>query len=449
MTEITNSLPHSREAEEAVIGSTLINPEVYLEVAQFLSPEDFYVHRHRWIWEAFARLQERRVPIDFLTLSDELDRSGKLAEVGGPAYLTALLNGTPTSLHAEHYGRIVEETALRRRMLLAAQNVAKLAYHQQSRIDTVLEEAEKAIFDVDKRHLIHEIQPFSQVLDNLYERVEHVSRARAQGMLRGLPTGFIDLDRILGGMQPSDVLIAAGRPGMGKSGFLVSIARYVAHTAKRRVALFSLEMSREQMALRMVSQQSEIEGQRLRNGTLQDEQWTAFTQAVETLNGVELFIDDTPGLTPVQLRARCRRLHLEYGLDLILIDYLQLMSGGGKFENRVQEISYISRQLKSLARELDVPILAAAQLSRAVEQRADKRPVLSDLRESGSIEQDSDVVMFLYRPETADRAPGGSPVSPVDVIVAKHRNGPVGAVQLVFRPDLTKFDNAVKETHLQ
>ncbi len=429
-------IPHSVEAEEAVIGSILINPDAYYDVAQFLRGEDFYIHRNRFIWEAINRLHEQRTPVDFLTLTEELDRAGQLAEIGGPAYLTGMINQVPTSLHAVSYARIIEQTAVRRRMLQAANQVAKLAYEESSALETVLDESEKAIFAVSDRLLAHDVKPFSHVLSELYDQVEQ--RAQHAGLF-GVPTGFVDLDRILQGMQPSDLLIVAGRPGMGKTSLLLSIVKYAAQAHKKHIAVFTLEMSSEQLAQRLVAQETGIDMQRMRSGKLEEEEWPLFTHAVEVLGDVRLFLDDTPAITPLQMRSKCRRLHMEYELDLIVVDYLQLMSGGGRFENRVQEVSYISRQLKVLARDLNVPVLAAAQLSRAVEQRADKHPILSDLRESGSIEMDADVVMFLYRPEDGDLS------NRVEVIVAKHRNGPTGTVQLAFRQSLTKFENAAQE----
>ena len=429
------AIPHNREAEEALIGSILINPDAYLEVAGFLQADDFYIHRHRFIWQAICRLQERRSSLDLLTVSDELDRLGCLVEIGGPAYLSALIGGTPTSVHAEAYARIVEQTAVRRRMLEAANQVAKLAYQQDAALETVIEDSERAIFAVSQRPLGRDLRPASTVLDELFDQVEQRSK---QNGIFGIPTGFIDLDRLLGGMQPSDLLIVAGRPGMGKTSLLLSTIRCAAQTHKKCVALFSLEMSAGQMAQRLVSQQTGIDSQRLRTGRLNEHEWPLFTESVEAISETRLFLDDTPAITPSQLSAKCRRLQAERGLDLVVIDYLQLMSGGGRFENRTQEIAHISRQLKVLARELNLPVLAAAQLSRAVEQRADKRPVLSDLRESGSIEQDADVVLFLYRPEDKE------PLTQVEVEVAKHRNGPVGQVKLAFNPAATRFDNAAR-----
>ncbi|RPI86450.1 MAG: replicative DNA helicase [Chloroflexi bacterium] len=431
-------VPQSREAEEAVIGAVLINPEAYYDVAPFLQTDDFYIHRHRWIWDAFNRLHEQRVPIDFLTVSEELDQQGRLGEIGGPAYLTALINNVPTSLHAEAYGRLVEEMAVRRRMIGAANEIAKLAYKEDASIDSVMDDAEKAVFGVSERRTTRDLQTIQQVLSDYYDRIDQLARRGEE--LFGAPTGFIDLDRLLGGLQPSDLLIIAGRPGQGKTAFMLSAAKNAAQVYKKHVAIFSLEMSNEQLVQRLISQETGIDSHRLRTGKLNEDEWPLFTHAIEVLSDTHIFLDDTPGLTPLQLRTKCRRLHLEYHLDLVLVDYLQLMSSGSRSENRVQEVSFISRNMKILARELNVPVLVAAQLSRAIEQRTDKEPQLSDLRESGSIEQDADVVMFIHRPEMYEKDATKQNIAQIKV--SKHRNGPVGTIELVFRSNLAKFENA-------
>jgi replicative DNA helicase len=431
-------LPFDRQAEEAVLGAILINPEVYFDVAHFLSPQDFFLHRNRWIWEAFTSLQEQRLPIDILTVSEELERQSKLDDAGGPAYLTTLINNVPSSLHAEAYGQQVEETATRRRLLQAANQVARLAFQASTPIQDVVNDAEKAIFGVSERRLAHQLQPIRQTLSEYYDRIDFLARHRDETL--GVPTGFIDLDRLLGGMQPSDLLIIAGRPGQGKSGFCLSIAKNASQIHKKHVAMFSLEMSNEQLVQRLVSQETGIDSQRLRLANLDDDEWPLFTQAVSALSDTQIYLDDTPALTPLQLHTKCRRLHMEVGLDLIIVDYLQLMTGDTRIENRVQEVSYISRNLKALARELKVPLLAAAQLSRAVEARKPPRPILSDLRESGSLEQDADVVMFIYRPDQYEEDTLKQNIA--EIIVSKHRNGPVGSVELVFRKTLAKFENA-------
>jgi replicative DNA helicase len=431
-------VPHNREAEEALLGSILINPEAYYDTASFLQADDFYIHRHRWIWETFVRLHERRVPIDFLTVSEELDQMGQLAEVGGPSFLTELVSNVPTSLHAEAYGRIIEENSIRRRMLEAANDIAKLAYKEGSGIDEVMDDAEKAVFGVSERRMTRDLQPIQQVLSDYYDRIDQLASMGED--IFGVPTGFIDLDRLLMGLQPSDFIIIAGRPATGKTAFMLSAAKNAAQIHKKHVAVFSLEMSNEQLVQRLIAQETGIDSQRLRTGKLSEDEWALFTHSIEVLSDTRIFLDDTPALTPLQLRTKCRRLHLEYQLDLILVDYLQLMSSGSRVENRVQEVSYISRNLKVLARELNVPVLAAAQLSRAVEQRADKEPQLSDLRESGSLEQDADIVMFIHRPELYEKDTLKKNIAQIKI--SKHRNGPIGTVELVFRNNLAKFENA-------
>jgi replicative DNA helicase len=435
----TQTQPHSRQAEEAVLGAVLINPESYYDLAQFLHGEDFYIIRNRWIWDAFTRLHERRGPIDFLTTCEELEQLNQLAEAGGPAYLMALINQTPTSMHAVAYGHIVEDNSVRRRMLQAANDLAKLAYDRTQTVDTIIDEAEKSIFGIGEQRVHHDLVPIQQVLSEYYDKVDQLSQRDEE--IFGVPTGLIDLDRLLGGLQKSDLLIIAGRPGMGKTGFMLSVAKNAAQKHKKHVAIFSLEMSNEQLVQRLIAQETGIDTQRLRSGKLSDDEWPKFTHAIEVLSGTHMYLDDTPAITPLQLRTKCRRLHLEFGLDLVIVDYLQLMSGDTRNDNRVQEVSYISRNLKVLARELNVPVLAAAQLSRAVEQRADKKPVLSDLRESGSLEQDADIVMFINRPDMMEKDNPRANIA--EIIVAKHRNGPTHpGIELAFLSNLARFDNA-------
>jgi replicative DNA helicase len=430
--------PHNREAEEAVIGAVLINPEAYYDVAQFIKAEDFYIHRHRWIWDSFTRLHERRSPIDILTVGDELEDMGHLSEIGGPAYLSAMVNNVPSVLNIEAYGKIVEESAIRRRMIEAANSIAKAAYQEDITVETAIDQAEQAVFGVSERRLQQDLQPIQSVLSNYFDTITDL--AQRDGEMLGVPTAFIDLDKLLGGLQPSDLLIIAGRPGSGKTSFMMSIARNAAIQSRKHIAVFSMEMSNEQLVQRLIAQETGINAQRLRLGQLQSNEWDLFAQAVETFSSTQIFLDDTPAITSTQMRAKCRRLHAEHRLDLVVVDYLQLMSGDRRNDNRVQEVSLISRNLKTLARELNVPVLAAAQLSRAVEQRTDKRPVLSDLRESGSLEQDADIVMFIYRPDQSD--PETIKQNVAEIMVSKHRNGPTGNIELVFRNELAKFENA-------
>jgi replicative DNA helicase len=349
-----------------------------------------------------------------------------------------MVNQVPSSLNAESYGRIVEGHSVRRKMINAANQIASIAYNEKTSVDDVMNEAEKAVFNVSERRLKHDLVPIKKVASEFYDRIDDL--AKRPDDVVGVPTGFIDLDKLLTGLQPSDLLIIAGRPGQGKTGFMLSVAKNAGLTYKKHVAIFSLEMSNEQVVQRLISQETGIDSQRMRTGKLQESEWPLFTHAIEVFSDTHIYLDDTPAITPLQLRTKCRRLHMEFGLDLIIIDYLQLMSGDTRNDNRVQEVSYISRNLKVLARELNVPVLAAAQLSRAVEQRSDKKPVLSDLRESGSLEQDADIVMFIYRPDQYEKDTVKQNIA--EIIIAKHRNGPVGSVELVFRGAQAKFENA-------
>ncbi len=434
------SQPHNKQAEEAILGSILINPESYFDVAQIIEADNFYVIRNRWIWEVYTHLHEDRIPIDILTVSEELKKRNQLQEIGGQTYLLSLMNQTPSSLNAEAYARIVEETSIRRRMLGAANEMAKLAYNQEKSVNSVLDEAEREVFNLSEKRIRRDLQPIQSVLSEYYDRVTELSERTDE--ILGVPTGLADLDKLLGGLQKSDLLIIAGRPATGKTGFLLTVAKNAAQKHHKHVAFFSLEMSNEQLVQRLVSQETRINAQKLRVGDLEEDEWPVFTHAIEVLGDTKIFLDDTPALTPMQMRTKCRRLHLEYHLDLVIVDYLQLMSGDTRNDNRVQEVSYISRNLKTLARELNVPVLAAAQLSRAVEQRTDKKPMLSDLRESGSLEQDADIVMFIHRPDVSDK--DISKQNSAEIIVAKHRNGPTNTVQMVFLSEIARFENAAR-----
>ncbi len=438
VTEI-QSQPNSREAEEAVLGSILINPESYYDVAEVLHEDDFYIIRNQWVWSSFVRLNEKRIPIDILTVSEDLQNHNQLGDIGGQAYLISLVNQTPTSLHAQSYSHIVEQNAIRRRMLVAANEMAKLAYDQEKDVDTIIDKAEMSVFGLSERRVRHDLEPIERVLSNFYDHVDELSQRDED--IFGVPTGLTDLDKLLGGLQKSDLLIIAGRPGSGKTGFMLSIAKNAAQKHKKHVAFFSLEMSNEQLVQRLIAQETKIDTQRLRTGKLESEEWPLFTHAVEVLGDTHMWLDDTPAITPLQLRTKCRRLHMEHSLDLIIVDYLQLMGSDTRNENRVQEVSHISRSLKVLARELNVPVLAGAQLSRAVEQREGKKPVLSDLRESGSLEQDADIVMFIHRPDMLEKDNPRQNIA--ELIVAKHRNGPTHpGIELVFLNNLAKFENA-------
>ncbi len=431
-------VPHNVEAEEAVLGSLLIDPEALFRVSPFLAPDDFYLQKNGWIYDAILALHERREAIDFVTLCDELERQERLEEIGGAAYVTHLINAVPSAIHVEAYGHIVEHAAIRRRLINAASQIAQLAYQEGEDIDQAVDRAEQTLFSVSQRRITRDLTPVQDVIRRYYDRIEYLYDHRDEPL--GVPTGFIDLDRLLGGLQRSDLILIAARPAVGKTSLGISVARHAASLGQH-VAIFSLEMSSEQVVQRMVSAETGIDAQRLRLADLREDEWPLFVQATGRLSDLSLFIDDTPSISVLQMRTKARRLHAEHGIDLILVDYLQLMTAGDlRHEGRVQEVSYISRSLKGLARELDVPLVAISQLSRAVEQRTNKRPILADLRASGSLEQDADVVMFIYRDELYD--PDTEEQNIAEIIIAKHRNGPTGSVQLFFRDRLAQFLDA-------
>ncbi len=429
--------PQNIEAEQSVLGSLLIDPNAIITVASFLRPEDFYREQHGEIYDAMLALHERREPIDLLTVCDELGRKEQLDAVGGAAYLTSVINMVPTSIHVEHYAHIVERTSILRHLIDAAGEIAGLAYQEIGEVEEIIDRAEAALFKVSQQRISQSLVPIRQVVAEYYDHIEYLHEH--PGETTGLPTGFADLDKLLNGMQKSDLLIVAGRPGTGKSSLALALARHAALKQNGVVAVFTLEMSAPQLVQRLISSETDIDSQRLQTGRIQDSEWGLFVRASSILSDSGIYIDDTPSPTPMEIRTKARRLAEEHGLDLIIIDYLQLMQGNQRSENRVQEISYISRALKGLARELNVPVVALSQLSRAVEGRTDKRPILSDLRESGSIEQDADIVMFIYRDEMYNEATEMQNIA--EVIIAKHRNGPTGTIHLRFRKELTRFEN--------
>jgi replicative DNA helicase len=426
--------PHNTDAEEAVLGSLLIDRDAIGRIAAFLRPEDFYRERNATIYAAMLALYERREPVDFLTLSDELQRTGRYEEVGGLAYLSSLLTVVPTSLHVEHYARIVERAAIRRRLIRAAGRIAQLGYDESIDTDQALEQAEQVLFAVGERRAARDFQRLADVLRAYWEQL--LLAADVDRLQRGIPTDFKDLDKLLGGLQRSDLIIVAARPSMGKSSFALCLARNAAVRFGAKVGIFSLEMSQLQLAQRLLFSESGVDSSRLRQANLSPAERRKLAEALSVLAAAPIYLDDTPNIPLGELRAKARRLHHEVGLDLLVIDYLQLIQVGGR-ENRVQEISEISRSLKALARELNVPVVALSQLSRAVESRSPHIPLLSDLRESGSLEQDADVVLFIYREEVYDRDTENKGIA--EIHVAKHRNGPTGQVSLLWLEKLTKF----------
>ncbi|MGH2350590.1 MAG: replicative DNA helicase [Chloroflexota bacterium] len=428
--------PQNVEAEQSVLGSILIDRDAIVRVAGFLRAEDFYREAHRTIYQAALDLFERREPADFILLCDELERRGRLEQVGGPAYLTSLINMVPTAVNVEYYGHVVERCAILRRLITAGGQIAGVAYDYQHDAELAVDKAEQTLFALTQRRRAQEFVPISQVLENYFDQIDHIHQNRGQTF--GVPTGFKKLDELTGGLQRSDLIVLAARPGMGKTSFALNIASHAALKNHIAVGIFSLEMSRDQLVQRLICSEAGIDSHRLRTGFIEESEWGKIAQAIGELSEAPIYIDDTPGISIMELRTKARRLQAEADVGFIIVDYLQLMQG--RFtDNRVQEVSEISRSLKALARELNVPVLAASQLSRAVEQRPGNRPQLSDLRESGSIEQDADIVMFIYREEQYERETSRKGIA--DVIVAKHRNGPLADVELVFLGQQTKFAN--------
>jgi replicative DNA helicase len=428
-------------AERAVLGSCLIDPECVVKLSGFLSDSDFFRAEHETVFAAMLSLNMKHTPCDMVTLAAELERTGKLDDAGGYAGLSDLMTDVPTALYAEHYARIVSDLATKRRLFAAAGKIAELAYDDEAEVKEMLDKAEATLFQVGGNLTGGDLHHVRSAVKATVDRVDYL--ARNKHALMGVPTGFTMLDRMLGGLQKSDLIILAGRPGMGKTAWALSVALSAAKKHNAKVAIFSLEMSVDQLTQRLISMESNIDSHRIRLGQIQDDEWDQFLEASNEIAGLNLYIDDTPSATVNEIRSKARRLYAEHGIDLIVIDYMQLMDGmtnkNGKAqqENRTQEVSFISRSLKKLARELNVPVIALSQLSRAVESRADKRPMLSDLRESGSLEQDADIVLFIYRDDYYDEDSDKQNVA--DVLVAKHRHGATGTVSLFFRKELTQF----------
>lgn len=434
--------PSNVDAEEALLGSLLIDNDAIFDVASFLKPDAFYREKNKWIYESILSLSNRREPVDLITLSDELRRRNQLDEVGGEAYVIGLLNIVPTSIHAQHYGHIVEAASVRRRMITAASTIANLAFEQEEDIGVSIDRAEQALFSISEERTTRDLVAVKEVARAYLDRIEELHE-RGDEVI-GVPTSYTDLDRLLGGLNKSDLIIIAARPGMGKTALQLAIGQAAARRYSKRIAIFSLEMSAEQLVQRMIAAETRIDSQRLRRGDLEEHEWPIFYEAVGRLSETQIFIDDTPSISPLQLRTKCRRLYSEHGIDLIMVDYLQLMQADLSYGNRVQEISEISRGLKGLARELDVPLIANSQLSRAVEQRNDKRPMLADLRDSGSIEQDADVVMFIYRDDYYSHDESERP-NIAEINIAKHRNGPTAVVDLFWQGQLATFRNLQRQ----
>lgn len=433
--------PQNLDAEQSTLGSMLLEKDAIYKGAELLRPEDFYREAHRVIFEVVVYLANKSEPVDIITVSEELKQRGMLDKVGGGAYLTQLANFVPTAANVEHYAHIVAEKSLLRSIISVATNIVKMGFEGAEEVDVILDRAEKEIFEISQKRNIKGFVSLRSILVETFERIEKLYESK--GGVTGLPTGYADFDRMTAGLQPSDLIILAARPSMGKTTFALNIGSYTAVELKVPSIFFSLEMSKEQLALKLLCSEAGVDNQRIRTGTLKDDDWPRLSHALGRLSDAMFFIDDSPGITALEIRAKTRRIKAEYGLGLIVIDYLQLMQSRSRSENRQQEVSEISRSLKALARELNVPVIALSQLSRAVEQRADKRPGLSDLRESGSLEQDADIVGFLYRddyynPET-DRK------NITELIIAKQRNGPVGSVDFYFQKEFSKFQSLSRQ----
>ncbi|MDE7269393.1 MAG: replicative DNA helicase [Acetatifactor sp.] len=430
-------LPHSVEAEQSVIGSMIMDREAVTVASEIVTGEDFYSRQYGILFETMVEMGEEGQPVDLVTLQNRLREKDVPPELSSLEFVRDLIAAVPTSANVKYYANIVAEKSLLRRLIRLNEEIANTCYAGKESLEFILEDTEKRMFQLLQKRDSGEFVPIRQVVMNAMDRIEAASKNK--GSVTGIPTGFTDLDYRTAGMQPSDLVLIAARPSMGKTAFALNIAQYVAFKKNLPVAVFSLEMSKEQLVNRMFSLESSVDAQKLRTGQLNDQDWERLIESAGVIGKSQLMIDDTPGISISELRSKCRRLKLEHGLSMIIIDYLQLMSGSGRSDSRQQEISDISRGLKSIARELNVPVLALSQLSRAVEQRPDHRPMLSDLRESGAIEQDADVVMFIYRDDYYNHDTDRRGIS--EIIIAKQRNGPIGTVELAWLPEYTKFAN--------
>ncbi len=435
-------LPHSAEAEQSVIGSMLMDRDAIIAASEIITPDEFYQHQYGVMFEAMVELFNEGKPVDLVTLQDRLKEKDVPPEVSSLEFVRDIITTVPTSANVRSYANIVHEKAVLRKLIKINEQIANTCYAGKEKLEDILAQTEKSIFDLLQSRAGGDFVPIRQVALNVLEKIEVASRN--PGSVTGIPTGFIDLDYKTSGMQPSDFILIAARPSMGKTAFVLNLVDYVAVRNHMPCMIFSLEMSKEQLVNRMLSMESNVDSQKLRTGSLTDADWDAVVEGIGIIGGSKLIIDDTPGISITELRSKCRKMKLEYGLSMVIIDYLQLMSGSGKSgDNRQQEISEISRSLKALARELNAPVVALSQLSRACETRQDHRPMLSDLRESGAIEQDADVVMFLYRDDYYNKDTDKPNVA--EVIIAKQRNGPIGTIELLWRPEYTKFVNMARD----
>ena len=433
-------MPNNVEAEQSVIGAMLMDRDAITIASEILTVDDFYQKQYGILFEAMVELYTENVPVDLITLQNRLKEKDVPPEISSLEFVRDMITKVPTSVNVGTYAKIVSEKAALRRLIRVNEEIASACYAGKDSVEEIMEDTEKKIFQVLQRKTNDEFVPIKDVVLNALDKIEAASRMK--GSVNGMPTGFIDLDYKTSGFQPSDLILIAARPSMGKTAFVLNIAEYMAFRSNETVAIFSLEMSKEQLVNRLFALESRVDSQILRTGNLSDNDWSSLIEAAGVIGRSNLIIDDTPGISVSELRSKCRKYKLEHNLGIIMIDYLQLMQGSRKSESRQQEISDISRSLKEIARELQVPVVALSQLSRAVEQRPDHRPMLSDLRESGAIEQDADVVMFLYRDDYYNHDTEKKDVA--EVIIAKQRNGPIGTVELAWLPRYTKFANMKK-----
>ncbi len=440
---IKRVMPHSVEAEQSVIGAMLMDKDAILTASEIISGQDFYQSAYGVIFDSVVEMFNEGKPVDLITLKERLKEKEVPPEIASLEFMRDILNLMSTSANVRYYAEIVSDKSMMRKLIRLNEGIANTCYAGKEPLPVILETTEKSVFELLQRRNSGEYVPIKQVVLNALERIEKA--AKSKGVVTGIPTGFIDLDYKLSGLQPSDLILIAARPSMGKTAFVLNIAQYVAFKKEKGVAIFSLEMSKEQLVNRLFALESQVDSQALRTGNLKDSDWEKLIEGAGIIGKSNMIIDDTPGISVSELRSKCRKYKLEHNIQLIIIDYLQLMSGsaGGRSESRQQEISEISRSLKALARELNVPVVALSQLSRAVEARPDKRPMLSDLRESGAIEQDADVVMFIYRDEYYNK--DSEKKRQAEIIVAKQRNGPVGTVDLAWLADYTKFANLSRQ----
>ena len=437
---IKRVLPHSVEAEQSVIGSMLMDREAIMAASEIVTSEDFYQHQYGIVFEAMLELYNEGKPVDLITLQERLREKEVPPEVSSLEFIKDLLNTTLTSANVRSYAQIVQEKSMLRKLIKVNEEIANTCYLAKERVEDIMEDTERKIFNLVQKRSNGDYVPIKDVVLNALDKIEIASKNK--GSVTGIPTGFVDLDYKTSGMQPSDLVLVAARPSMGKTAFVLNMAQHMAFRNGVTAAIFSLEMSKEQLVNRLLSLESRVDSQSIRTGNLSDEDWTKLIEGAGIIGKSNLIIDDTPGISVAELRSKCRKYKLEHNLGIIIIDYLQLMTGNKKTDSRQQEISDISRSLKEIARELSVPVVALSQLSRAVEQRPDHRPMLSDLRESGAIEQDADVVMFIYRDDYYNKDSEKKGIA--EIIIAKQRNGPIGTVELVWLPNYTKFANMKK-----